>query len=264
MSENVRSIERAIEVMRELQTLESASLAQLQARTGLPKATLSRILQTLEKTRTVWRAKGDGLWRPAFEFKPSRIHTAQHQALVEAAVPVMENLRRLVIWPSDLAVRDGVHMRLLETTRRSSGLALNRDTIGHRIDMLQSAVGRAYISNCAEREIDSLKNLIVRRKKSALDLDEFAFNNAINDAQQAFHRHGYSTRSREYGGHDAPIQEFDDQLSAIAVPVLKGGRILGCINIVWLRRFETTTALARRNLGHLKFAANAIAEKLSE
>ena len=38
MSENVRSIERAIEVMRELQTLESASLAQLQARTGLPKA----------------------------------------------------------------------------------------------------------------------------------------------------------------------------------------------------------------------------------
>jgi IclR family mhp operon transcriptional activator len=264
MSENVRSIERAIEVMRELQTLESASLAQLQARTGLPKATLSRILQTLEKTRTVWRAKGDGLWRPAFEFKPSRIHTAQHQALVEAAVPVMENLRRLVIWPSDLAVRDGAHMRLLETTRRSSGLALKRDTIGHRIDMLQSAVGRAYISNCAEREIESLKNLIVRRKKSALDLDEFAFNNAINDAQQAFHRHGYSTRSREYGGHDAPIQEFDDQLSAIAVPVLKGGRILGCINIVWLRRFETTTALARRNLGHLKFAANAIAEKLSE
>ena len=75
MSENVRSIERAIEVMRELQTLESASLAQLQARTGLPKATLSRILQTLEKTRTVWRAKGDGLWRPAFEFKPNSYRT---------------------------------------------------------------------------------------------------------------------------------------------------------------------------------------------
>ena len=259
MSKNIRSVERAIEVMRELQELEAASLAQLQSRTNLPKATLSRLLQTLENSRTVWRAKGDGLWRPAFEFRPSSIHTASHQALIEAAVPVMEKLRRSVIWPSDLAVRDGTHMRLLETTRRSSGLAVNRDVIGHRIDMLQSAVGRAYLSHCSEREMQSLKRLLVRRRKGTLALVE----QAIDQAQQEFRRRGYSTRSREYGGHDSPIQVFDDQLSAIAVPVLQDSRVLGCINIVWLRRFESTSALAQRNLAHLKCAAEEIATKLT-
>ncbi len=258
MSENIRCVARAIEVMHELQAMEAASLAQLQSRTGLPKATLSRLLFTLEKTRTVWRAKGDGLWRPAFEFKPSRIHTTQHQSLIEVAVPVLEKLRLSVIWPSDLAVRDGAHMRLLETTRRSSGLAVNRDAIGHRIDMLQSAVGRAYLSRCPEREVASICRLLVRNRGIAPEVIE----QRVDDARREFHRQGYSTRGKDYGGHDEPIRVFDDQLSAIAVPLLKGGQVLGCINIVWLRRFESTTALARRNLAHLTSAASEIVEKL--
>lgn len=258
MSENIRSVERAIEVMHALQAMDAASLAQLQARTGLPKATLSRLLQTLEKTRTVWRAQGDGLWRPAFEFKPSKIHTTEHQLLIEAAVPVLEELRRGVVWPSDLAVRDGASMRLLETTRRSSGLAVNRDAIGHRIDMMQSAVGRAYLAHCTEKELKSLHGLLGRRKGTGSP----EFHQIVDQARQEFRRRGYATRAKDYGGHDAPIQVFDDQLSAVAVPVLQEERVIACINIVWLRRFESTTALAQRNLSHLKCAAAEIAARL--
>lgn len=254
--DNVRSVERAIQVMRVLQQLESASLATLQAQTGLPKATLSRILQTLESVNTVWRAHGDGLWRPAFEFKPTRILKASDQKLIEVAIPVMECLRKNVVWPSDLAVRDGMTMRLLDTTRKSSGLAVNRDSIGHSIDLLQSAVGRAYLANCPDKELDTIARMLHRGQSLSVS----RFMDAVVELQLEFNQKGFSERAQGYGGHDEPIQVFDDQLAAIAVPIQKGLQLIGCINIVWLRRFDKPSTLAAKHLAQLKDAASQISE----
>ena len=145
-TDNLRAVTRTLQVMEALQRLGAASLATLQSECQLPKPTLLRLLHSLKANRFAWRAAGDGLWRPAFELRPASILKPAHQALIDAAMPVLEELRQRVVWPSDLAVRDGAVMLLLETTSRSSGLSVNRDRIGHRIDMLRSAVGKAWIS----------------------------------------------------------------------------------------------------------------------
>lgn len=251
----IRAVARAIAVLRALQDGGPASLADLHRRTALPKPSLLRLLATLEAERAVWRAQGDALWRAAVELRPSAILRPADQALIEAAMPALDALRQAVVWPSDLAVRDGERMRLLETTRRASGLAVNRDEIGLRIDMLRSAVGRAYVGACGERERRAIARLLAQRQRRAAA-------EVLADIEQAaaeFARQGYAARARGFGGHDEAIERFDDQLDAIAVPVVAGGRVLGSINVVWLRRVDRRGAIVARHLGRLQQASAAIA-----
>jgi IclR family mhp operon transcriptional activator len=257
--EPVRSVSRALQLMQVLQTLQKATLADLQRKTGLPKATLSRLLQTLEQAKAVWRAQGDGLWRPAFELRPTRILTPAHQRLIDAALPTLEDLRQTVVWPSDLAVRDGAHMRLLETTRRSSGLALNLDEIGHRIDMLRSAVGRAYIAYAPAAE----RTRIVRQIAKRDDVSPDVLSGRVESLRAEVLSRGYAERAPDFGGHDEPIQRFDDMLAAVALPVMVGEKVVACINLVWLKRFDARAAIVSRHLEHLQNAAREIAQRWS-
>jgi IclR family transcriptional regulator, mhp operon transcriptional activator len=251
----VRSVKRAMQILRALQDLQRASLAELQRHTSLPKPTLLRLMHTLEAEQAVWRPQGDGLWRPAVLLQPTRILRDEHLRLVEAAMPALEALRERVIWPSDLAVRQGLSMRLLETTRRASGLAVNRDPIGHRIDLLRSAVGRAYLAHCPPAERVSLLRQLQRRPGAPRDLPE-----RIETLVAEVLRQGYAVRDPHYGGSDASIDTFDDQLRAIAVPVIARKRVLGCINLVWPRRFAARTDVVARHLRDLQEAARTISE----
>ena len=256
----VRSVARALKLMQALQRLQAASLAALQAECALPKPTLLRLLRTLEAERVVWRAAGDGLWRPAFELRPTRILKPAHQRLIDAALPPLEALRQRVVWPSDLAVRDGRTMLLLETTRRASGLAVNRDEIGHRIDLSRSAVGRAWLSAATAVERERLARQLARTLGGTAEGTQWKFD-AIAESVR---RQGYAEREAGFGGHDEPIDRFDDQLAAIAVPVCNGAQALGAINIVWLRRFDAKADLVRRHLGDLQRTAELIAERWRE
>jgi IclR family mhp operon transcriptional activator len=242
-------------VLRALQRLSKATLADIQRETGLPKPTLLRLMRTLEQERAIWRAEGDGLWRPAVEFVPTRILPPKHQRLIAAAMPPLEALRALVVWPSDLAVRDGVCMRLLETTRRNSGLAVNRDEIGHHIDMLRSAVGRAYVAHCPSEERSRLAQQLGRRMRVGAD----SVAREMELIRQAVHKKGYAERDPSFGGHDDAIERFDDQLSAIAVPVKHGDQVIACINVVWLKRFDARGGVVTRHLKQIQGAAASIA-----
>jgi IclR family mhp operon transcriptional activator len=70
---------------------------------------------------------------------------------------------------------------------------------------------------------------------------------------------GYATRDASFGGRKEPIDVFDDQLAAIAVPIVHGQRVLGCINVVWLKRVDNLHAVVSRHLPLLVQTASDIA-----
>jgi IclR family transcriptional regulator, mhp operon transcriptional activator len=148
----IRAVSRAIEVLRSLQRSPGQTLADLHKSTRLPKATLERILATLDDEQVVWRAMADGGYRHTLHFQHRDRAYMKNHHLAEIAMPHLEALRKRTIWPSDLAVRHGYAMVLLETTRSRAGLGLFRDQIGQPINMPYSAVGRAYLAFCPERE----------------------------------------------------------------------------------------------------------------
>lgn len=170
----------------------------------------------------------------------------------------MEQLCRRVIWPSDLSVRVGTHMELTETSRPHSRLTLAHITVGFPVHMLLSAPGRAYIAFCQDEERDAILDRLAKGKgvSRALARDSAFVTRLVDETR----RLGYGARDKSWGGHiSEPKHRYDDGLNAIAVPVLHEDRVLGCINIVWIRHLLTQAEMARRHLADLRSSAQQIA-----
>lgn len=258
----IRVLQRAADVLRALEARPGSALGELHAATGIPKPTLLRLLGTLEAERMVWRAMADGRYRSRVSLGRPMPSEHKHFRLLEVAAPHLTALRRRVVWPSDLTVREGHAMKLIETSRRESSLAMHRDAIGFRIDMLVSAVGRAYLAFCPAAERDRI--LAHLRADAAKKRDRYPHvallePRTVERTLAQTRERGYGVRDLRFGGLGWRSEEDDDRLAAIAVPITTGRKVLACINIVWPRRYDTEAAIARRYLPELRKTAAAIA-----
>jgi IclR family mhp operon transcriptional activator len=254
--ESVRLVQRIAILLRALQGRPASSLADLHRDTGMAKPTLLRLLGSLEQERMVWRAMGDGLYRTRVALERSDLLKPRHLLLVEAARPHLAALQRAVLLPSDLTVRAGREMLLIETSRRESTLDMHRDPLGYRIDLLHSAVGRAWLAFCPAAERERILDgwpVHATRRLPALERDAFERVLAQTRAR------GYGMRDSRFGGLGMLREARDDHLAAIAVPVMERQSVIACINLVWHRRISSEREIARRNLGALQSAATAIA-----
>lgn len=253
----IRVLQRAAEVLRCLEAYPASALADLHAKTVIPKPTLLRLLATLEQEGMVTRAMADGRYRTRVSVSRPGRADHRHLLLAEAAAPHLTALRRRVVWPSDLTVRQGHQMKLIETSRRESSLGLHRDSIGFRVDILVSAVGRTYLAFCPESERERILSFLYahpERYPSAGLLDR-------RDAQRVLlqtRERGYAIRDPRFGGLGWLSEQNDDRLAAIAVPVMSRSRVLACVNIVWPRRLHTEADVARKHLAELRLCAAAI------
>lgn len=251
----IRSLQRGVQVIRALQESPAVALAELHQATGLPKATLLRVLITLEKEGLVWRSVGDELYRyRAIAISPGWY---RNQRLAEVAAPILTALQRKTLWPSDLVVRRGHFMELVETSRGLTGLAISRDRLGERIDMAGTAVGRAYLAHCPDDERERIVDYLERHpavRGPLGPIDRRQLDQAIQHAR----RRGFAARDTRLPRPLAHLGQAEDNLDAIAVPVASAGILLGALNLVWLRRFNLREQMIRKHLGDLQQVAAGI------
>lgn len=257
----IRVISRAVAVLRTLEQSPGQSLASLAAATQLPKPSLLRVLASLEFEGLVWRAIGDGLYRNRVSINELSAGHVKHYRLAELTTPVLQDLQQRVVWPSDLAVRQDYAMEMVETSRRVSSLSLVREALGFHIDMLMSAVGPAYLAFCPEAESREIIDHLRAHPEDCVNPQRITLAGVQRMLEETRLR-GYGVRDPRYGGSSQSLKVFDDGLSAIAVPILldtAGPRVLGCLTVVWLRRFNLEREIVRTHLPVLKKAAAKIA-----
>ncbi|WP_010139990.1 helix-turn-helix domain-containing protein, partial [Oceanicola sp. S124] len=138
----IESLRRGLEVMELLRDGGPLSLASLSRQSGLAKASLLRILLTMEETGHARRGLGDGLWYPAAR---AREETDPDRRLSQVSGPPLDRLCQQVLWPSDVGVYHARSIRVLETSRRVSPFLVNR-VINYGIHVLPSAMGRAILA----------------------------------------------------------------------------------------------------------------------
>lgn len=249
----VEALARGLTVLKEVFARPGASLHELHGRTGLAKATLLRALRTLEESGFVSRRLADGGYLPllaAAQDPPAR----RWLPLTEAAGPALEALSRTIAWPTDLGVRDGASMVVLESNRRLSPIRVNRQALGVRPHMLWSAMGRAYLAFCPAGECEEI---LAALRASGAPEDRAARNRrAVEKLLQQTRERGYGVRDPRYGLLDIGHAR---RVSAIAVPVRRGTGVLGCINCVWLADVVDEREIVARHLGALRAAAEDIA-----
>src|SRR5262245_3845871 len=115
--ETMRGLERGLRVVEALESHPISSLHDLHLATGIPKPSLLRVLQTLERFHLVSRRLGDGRYRASTNLTRRPRRNAKQERVAEAAAPVLDRLCQRISWPSDLFVPAGDHLLLVETSR---------------------------------------------------------------------------------------------------------------------------------------------------
>ncbi|MDA0240752.1 MAG: helix-turn-helix domain-containing protein [Proteobacteria bacterium] len=262
----IKSLHKAVDILETLQRADGCRLADLHRITRIPKATLLRAIRTLESRNLIRRSLADGRYRTNIALPGETVGAAaetrplRHGLLVTAATVEMARFARDVPWPSDLFVRNGLVLELLETSRSRTPLLVNRRAIGDRVHFPVSAVGRAYLAFCPVSERDEILAGIeaepnryapysIRRESLIKDLAETR-------------RLGYGLREARFVGATVADRLLTDHLLAIAVPVLGPSGVHACINMLWPKSAFAIDDFVANHLDDLQAAADRIAKKL--
>lgn len=252
-AETSRSLERGIKLLKAIDQQGGVTLSQLARAVELPKTTVRRLLATLVEQRLVRKSLADGLYRTSVLFPlETDCELPPHTwRLCDIATPVMRRLTEQVRWPSDLFVRVGLGMRIVESSRSCSPIALYQGKLHTQVSILLSAAARVYLAYCPEDERESLIAQALQQSPPVMNED------GIRRMVEETRRLGYGIRHRSYFGESRP----DDGLRAIAVPVIYAGRVQACINLLWVKDYMTEEEFAKRHLETLRAAAREIAEQ---
>jgi IclR family mhp operon transcriptional activator len=239
---------RTIAVLRALNVHNGASVAELSKATGISRPALYRILETLREAGYVACNLTRQKYCLTMLVRTLAQGFADEDWVTHIARPVLISLQRKVLWPVDLGTFMDNAMWIRETTRQSSPLTIDRGVVGLRFSMLGGATGRAYLAFCPADE----RALILRNLRHSSDPgDALIISPArVEELLDTTRLQGYGHR---YG--EPPVDS-----NAIAVPILLGERVLGCINMTFIAKSLKPDKAARLHLQDLRAAAAQIAE----
>ncbi|HEX9462642.1 MAG TPA: helix-turn-helix domain-containing protein [Alphaproteobacteria bacterium] len=255
----IRGLQRGLQVFKALHGAPALTLHEVHRTTGLSKPSLLRILATLEQAGMVYRRIDDGRYRASAKLTGILRKPHRFDYVAEVAAPVLDRLCHKIVWPSDLGVPAGDHLEIVETSRALSPFVFNSARVGNRVNWLMTALGRAYLAFCPDEE---RRRIVTRLRNSRNPQDRLARDPKRLDAVLR------ETRARGYGLRDPYFLGgfyegmFDDHLAGMAVPLLQGGKVHGCINIIWARRALTVDQMAAQHLRDLQDAAREIVSAL--
>lgn len=248
---SIASLGRGLDVLALVARHQGLVLHELHAATGIPKASLLRILKTLLEHGLVRKRAGDGSYLSSI---PSPQGTQAHQAAVDPSKSfpeLLHKLRERLPWPSDIAVPSGVKMRVVDSNRASYGRAWRPSVIGEEVDMLESAMGRAYLASLSTDACRLLVDRILAGSQARARRRE-----AIELEIASTRKRGFGLRDFRYAGPDT---DHGRQLSAVAVPILSGSSVVACVSCVWDLRTTSRAEILESALAHLVRLASACA-----
>lgn len=258
----IRALARGIEVLQLLQASGGMSLGDIHRETGLAKATLLRILLTFQEEGLVWQRIIDKAYLASYSLQQRARYLDDVSHLVEVSSPVLADLTSRIDWPSILAVARLDHMEVIETNSPKSYFHhIPLGPVGFQVNMLMSATGKAYLAHCPETE----KAAILSRLRHSQRVGNLGARNAawVEKVLAETKALGYGTRDPRFGGDfDIPRRQSDDGRDSIAVPIMSGERVFGCINLTWIQKVANRRQIVDAHLPALQEAARTIALKL--
>ena len=246
----MRGVKRTLAVLRALNQHNGERVSDLARLTEIPRPSLYRVLETLCVLGYVRRTDEDR-YELMLLVRTLSDGFSDEPWVRGVAQPVMEDLQREIVWPTDLATFYGNAMYLRATTRRLSPLTIDTATAGLRLPMLQSATGRAYLAFCTDAERNAI---LANLRRSTAPEDRRARDaNYVRSLITMTRKKGYGERHRE----------IFDKIGAIAVPIRRGAQVIACLNISFIASALSPREAAARYLDQLQGAAQTIEGRLA-
>jgi len=188
VGETNRSLERGIAILRAFRPgVGELGNSEIAERTGLPKATVSRLTQTLVEAGILERDSARRVYRLA----PSVLGFAHAMRLSSPVLPILTPLMRAEATRRHvnvgLAAADGDMMIYLESFRYSPRASFRTVVSGQRVSMELTSLGRAYLWSLppdararelaliAERRARAWPQILAEIEESFDDLDRLGY-----------------------------------------------------------------------------------------
>lgn len=251
---SIRSIERALTVLQEMNLQPYSSIAHLHARTGLPKPTLVRILQTLEHAGYVENDRRVGGYQLSALVGSLSSGYHKEPLVVEAGRPWAIAVTRKYQWPVSISLldRDAVIVRF--STVPDSSMSPFHKTVNMRLSLITRGMGLAYLAFTSQEEFELIEAML----------------RMSDDPEDALARHPEKlqklvamTRERGYATRAANVEPRNSD--TIAVPVFNdSGRVVASLGLTYfISAFASQAEACERYTPVLKTASKEISKDLA-
>lgn len=250
---SIRSIERAMLVLQEMNMQPYTSIAHLHARTKLPKATLVRILQTLEGLGFVENDQRLGGYQVSALVGSLSSGFHKEPLVVEAGRAWAVAITRKHQWPVSISCldRDAVVVRF--STVPDSSVSPFHKTVNMRLGLLTRGMGLAYLAYTPQEEFDLLIEMLRTSDdpENAIAKDETRVRKLIDKVRAQ----GYASRVR----HVEPRNS-----NTIAVPIMnENARVVASLGLTYFTSAFSEEEACSRYVPALKTAAAEISHDLA-
>jgi DNA-binding IclR family transcriptional regulator len=210
-----RSLERGIEILRAFgpgATLLSNS--DLVERTGLPKATVSRLAATLVEAGFLEHDATRRAYRLGIPLLGVAQAMRSGSTVLQAAAPMMRETAQRLRINVGIAGADGEEMVYLESVRYSARASLRTVVSGQRVPMELTSLGRAWLAMQSPADFMLMIERFRLRKRAGWD----ALEKEIADSVRAVHQRGYC------------VATWQPEVIALATPLVIPGHRLMVLN----------------------------------
>lgn len=211
-----RSLQRGIAVLRAFRPgTELLGNGELAERTRLPRASISRLTQTLAEAGYLEYSAPQRAYRLGAPVLTLAHAMRSGSPVLRVATPPMTALARRLRINVGLAVRDGDDMVYLESVRFNAKGSQRSVVSGQRVPIELTALGRAWLAVAPGAERNAfIAQLKVKRRKRWRILDK-----EIAEAAACIERHGYCVAS------------WQPQVVALATPLLSARHPIHVLNV---------------------------------
>ena len=227
-----RSLIRGMEILRAFRPgSEVLGNGEIAERTGLSRATVSRLAQTLVVTGYLQHDPALRAYRLGTAVLSLAHAMRSGSSLLAVATPLMLALavsRRINV---GIAMPDREEMVYLESIRYSPRVSLRRVVSGQRVPMELTSLGRAWLAVAPAAERDAILAQVARRRRGQWP----ALKREIDAGIESVHRDGYC------------VAAWQPEVVALATPVVIDARLI-CV----LNASLTTEALPEAVVQNLK------------
>jgi IclR family transcriptional regulator, mhp operon transcriptional activator len=229
--DTIRSISRALLLLRTMNASQRVSLHALHQETGLAKSTVFRILHTLQQDGYV-RADGDaGQYRITAKVQELSAGYTEKSWVVDVASPLALRVTREIRWPLAIGTLDGDAVVVRYSTMPYSPLAVHATTLGQRLGLLDTAMGRTYLAFCGAAERRALLQLLRAASPEGQIEDEAH----LADELALIRHQGYAVR----------LPNARRSSATLAVPVVHASGVIATLCLTTFGKSLTTELITQ-------------------
>jgi len=252
----VNAVLRGLDVLLATNRLKGrATVGEIHRHTGLDKATIVRMLETLAHAGLTVRNEETRTYEVTGKALLLSVGYDRHRAVSAIVTPIMEDFQTEIGWPSDVAIFDNDAMLLVETSRQAGPMMLNRHP-GYRAPILATSLGQVYLAFGPAEERDAVLTAAAEKPE--------IWNDVARDRRKAekffddIRSRGYATMHPDYSR-----VEYRHAMTSVGVPIMADGKVFASINVLYLKKAMPVDQAVRTLLKPLQATAATIAAELA-